>query len=92
MNDYWLEPWACRTCGYVMNGASPLTGPGRPEDGDVSFCIMCAEMYRMDGGKFRPFTDDELIALPLDDKMYLGRIAQGIRDFHKQRKEEGNDP
>ena len=68
--------------------ASSVDGkPITPKQGDITFCLMCAEMYTLDNNKWRSLTDDELIDLPLKDKKYLSGIQIGIREFHKQRRE-----
>jgi hypothetical protein len=85
-----IEPWTCK-CGYTVDCAESVNDeeadePIMPTDGDYTFCIMCAEMYVWDSGKFRPITDDELIDMPLRKKQHLSQIQLGIREFHKQRR------
>lgn len=87
-----FEPWTCKVCGYGMDSAAPVEfeakGDKPPKDGDVSFCLMCGEAYVLDGNRFRSFTDDELIDMPLDKKKHLSSITLGIRDFHRKRQED----
>jgi len=82
-----FEPWRCSKCGYQMDAASSAFEDALPELGDVSVCLNCAELYILNLGNYwRPITDDELIAMPLEEKKKVSYVQWTIRKFQKDRR------
>lgn len=87
-----FEPWPCPGCGYVMDAATHVAKDGvHPGDGDLSVCLRCALPFVMAGGRWRELTDDELIGLPHDIKIQLGRVQIAVREFNAQNDGGGNE-
>lgn len=79
-----FDPWSCVKCGYVMDAASAAEGDALPDEGDLSVCLRCAEPYVLESHRWRPLTDDELMAMSLDQKKEISRVQNLIRQFHKE--------
>lgn len=80
-----FSKWACVKCGYVMDSASAADFSGAlPEEGDLACCLRCAEPYLLESHRWRPLTDEELMAMSLDDKKQISTVQTLIRQFNKE--------
>ena len=75
--------WTC-TCGYEMDSASAAFGDALPKEGDVACCMRCAEPWLLESHVWRKLTDEELMALSLDDKKQISTVQILIRKFNKE--------
>lgn len=72
----------CLRCGYRMDASSGINQDDAPEEGDVTVCLACGDLYAFDAAlRLRPVPQDELTALPEDVRRAiadaLGRIRLG---------------
>ncbi len=62
-------PWMCAKCGYLMDANVVSEGPHvEPEEGDLSICLNCADVYWREGTKWRPIKPAEWASLPLEQR------------------------
>ena len=64
MTDTPVPNAPCPACGYKMDRAASVTGPGGPQEGDCTICINFSEILIFDRKlRTRRPTDAEMIAL-----------------------------
>lgn len=82
-----LPASACPRCGHVMDCATPMFGDARPQAGDVTVCIRCAQLCAYEPSMtLRALTDEEFIELPLDMRTQLKRATHAVNNVQNQQK------
>jgi hypothetical protein len=69
----------------ALAASSDAFGEARPTDGDYTLCVRCAELHVLALGRWRLLTDDELMAVPLDDKERISLVQVAIREYNGRR-------
>jgi hypothetical protein len=81
----------CLNCGKLMDalGTGDYDVPADPHPGDVTICIKCGAVMRLDGNlRMRGMTDaemDELVA----DKEWMNQVAKMVGAIHFMKHMEG---
>lgn len=88
MQDYRTPTDHCPKCNCLLDTVTNMTGQGRPEIGDFSICIGCAELLRFGPSLtvYQP-SSEELRSIPKQDfhdlmkarlavTMYLQRVKK----------------
>ena len=57
--------WECQKCGYLMDADScPMDDEAVPNNGDITLCLNCGELYVRRTNKWKPLTQKEFVKLP----------------------------
>ena len=80
-----FDPWRCSKCSYVMDAAADAFGDGTPEEDDVALCMNCGEPHILHQRRWVHITDDELIAMPAEQKANMSKAQIAIRELNNRR-------
>lgn len=62
----------CPSCGHRLNAATPVTAISKPQPGDLSLCINCAQFLRYtDSMTLEIFPEEDLLKLSIDECLDL---------------------
>lgn len=74
----------CLNCGALMNalGTGDRHVEAKPEPGDVSVCIRCGAVMKLDGElRLRGMTNEEMDELTAD-RAWMDQIAKMVQKIH----------
>jgi hypothetical protein len=75
--DTRTQPNACLDCGKVMDAATGIGHRRKPRPGSISICLDCGHIMAFDWQlKFRPLTDEEVLAIAGDPVVIAAQWAR----------------